>query len=386
MKLYLKRSDCLFYLAFIIYYISLFIVYLPIDNIDPIRKILTLAACIFLMANLLPIVLDKITIKYKYIIPVICFLAILLISLLLKDLFLVITFLFGLNIFFRVQDIKPVLKISFGLLTLLTIMVILLCLAGILENVTTYREGAERYGLGFYHSNVLPLILVYLSAYYIIIKKDINVISFLVFEILGIIIFVLCDSRNALLSLQALLLFSLLTKCMKNKIKYKKALYNICLITVPLISLFSLILLHLYNQKNPFAVYCNDLFNNRIYMANLYYHYQDFKIINLMSPERYKVISLTLDNGYYYSIARYGVIFLLFIFAVNYYFARYSIKEDNRYALIAIIVIDFVNFIDNGFYSFMFYPFIIISLYSLAHKNEWNLNEFIYDKMKKIKS
>ena len=374
MKLYLKKTDILFYAAYIAYYLGLFVTYLSLDNdiSSLLKKCLSLFACLFLAVNLIPVFFNGVTLTKNKIIIISLFVAIAAVSVMLKDFFIIVIYLFALNIFFRVNNIDILFKMSFILLLTLTISVIMLCMVGVLENVRTSRDGNVRYGMGFYHSNVLPLIIAYLCMYYHNYKRKVSILSFLAFEFFTLVVYLICNSRNSVLALQFFFILSFIAQKLKENKKYIKFLKMLCIIVVPLISVFSLALLYLYHNKSPVAIFLNDVFNNRIYMANLYFHYQKLKIINLITTDYYNVISLTLDNGYYYSIARYGVIFLLFIFAAVYYLTKRADKQGNICAFNIIIVVCAMNFIDNGFFSFLFYPFIISALFGFFHRNDFN--------------
>lgn len=72
--------------------------------------------------------------------------------------------------------IEEIYKISLNIIVIGIISVFILCVVGILPDVLTTRNTVEqinynRHSFGFYHSNVLPLLVFYLEVYYICIKK-----------------------------------------------------------------------------------------------------------------------------------------------------------------------------------------------------------------------
>ena len=155
MKLKIIKDNIIFYVAFILYYISIFVTYIPFEKAGTLKILLALFTCLCLEINLIPKIMIRIKFKYikkKRILVVMC---VAIGAVLLKDFFVIVIYLFGVNIYLRIKDLKPLFKISFYLLLIITIVTILLCMIGVINNVVTARNGVLRYSLGYYHSNVL---------------------------------------------------------------------------------------------------------------------------------------------------------------------------------------------------------------------------------------
>ena len=378
MKLKIIKDNIIFYVAFVLYYISIFVTYIPFEKAGTLKILLALFTCLCLAINLIPKIMIRIKFKYikkKRILVVMC---VAIGAVLLKDFFVIVIYLFGVNIYLRIKDLKPLFKISFYLLLIITIVTILLCMIGVINNVVTARNGVQRYSLGFYHSNVLPQIILYLCIYYHIFKKNITLVSFTVFEVVSILAYIICNSRNAFFAIQVLLIIFIIVKKYRCNRRYIKLLKLIAISSPIIIAIISLLLLYLYSINSSIAITFNDFFNNRIHMCWLYYQYQEIKVINFMTTEYFQKIILTLDNGYYYSIARYGVIILVPIFMIFISITKGAYKRNNGYYLAAIIVLSAVNFIDNGFFSFIFYPFIIEAIYYFKYRNSYKDADILY--------
>ena len=74
-------------------------------------------------------------------------------------------------------DIERVYKTSSRIIAIGIISVLVLCMFGVLPDILTSRNTVEqinynRHSFGFYHSNVLPLLIFYLEVYYICIVKE----------------------------------------------------------------------------------------------------------------------------------------------------------------------------------------------------------------------
>ena len=68
------------------------------------------------------------------------------------------------------------------------------------------------------------------------------------------------------------------------------------------------------------------------------------------------------DNGYYYLLARYGYLIMLIFLSVSVAAVECMKKEENHYAMLVFIVIAMLNFIDNGFVSYAFLPYMILGI------------------------
>lgn len=385
----LKRNEILFYIAFILYYIGVFFTYVETDYGETIKKVMVLLTAGCLMVNLVFGFTRSINIRSVKLTAVI-FVFIFAAAILYRDFFIIIMFLFGINLYFMNSNIRFLFKWSLALLVFLTVFVMALCFVHVFDNVVTYRDKVPRYSLGFYHSNVLPLIILYLTMYYHVEKSKITFLSFVIFEVLGVAGYVACKSRNSFLAMQLFFVLMFVTSKM-NRSKHYKLFLFICRFVIIFTAALSLVLLYLYAQNAKIAIIANEVFNNRIYMADLYYHFQDFKLMNLMTSDHYKRIALTLDNGYYYTTARYGALFLLVVYWLLNSLAVDFRNKRNKAGLVAVIIITLSNFIDNGLYSYLFLPFMIYSINAGVGKDIDSISSKevmvrIQDRLDKIRS
>ena len=109
-------------------------------------------------------------------------------------------------------DIERVYKTSSRIIAIGIISVLVLCMFGVLPDILTSRNTVEqinynRHSFGFYHSNVLPLLIFYLEVYYICIVKKKYEIRNSLFVLLAGATNTFCHSRNALILSLALSLF-----------------------------------------------------------------------------------------------------------------------------------------------------------------------------------
>lgn len=370
MKRTIGISDFLFCIAFSLYYLSIFVTYTVIPFASQLKQILAILTVLLLIINLITGVDFVIKLRSKKgVLTLFLFVAITILSVMYRDYFIIVLILFCLNIKAKKFDAIVLLRISLFLLLIATILIVMLCVCGVLENRITFRTQMDmnnRYAFGFYHSNVLPNILLYWWIYYYAIHKKITVVNFTVAMISNVCVYLFCNSRNSLFSLSLMLMLFIGFEFSK-RIKWSRAAKKVVALigkySFAFFSILSFGLLELYKQNNYLGVLMNNLFSYRLQMGALYFHFQKPKVLQLMTSDYFKVIRLTLDNGYFYSVARYGFIYLIMLSGLLYFGGKELERQGNDYALISFGIMALSNSVDNGFFSFQFYPFMLFSIY-----------------------
>lgn len=362
----IKKNEILFYLSYVILYISLIIgdVY-NIGSMDILARYLRIGSYILIFISCINIRLKK------------------------KDFFrmvtiLMVTFLYGAktgDLYWSVLilliynskkiDIEKVYKTSSRIIAIGIISVLALCMFGVLPDILTSRNTVEqinynRHSFGFYHSNVLPLLIFYLEVYYICIEKEKtrdNVIVF--FMLLSGVANTFCHSRNALILSLTLSLFVVFSKKMK-KDEYK-ILYRITALIIPCMSIFSFSMMFLLLKGGIWNT-IDTFFSGRFRLAIFKMRRTGLHLINIMSNELFvkdnityvdgkDMSSIVLDNGYLYVILRYGILIILVYFLVAYCLAKKN--KGNACVLGALIAVFIANFVDNDLVDYSFLPFIL---------------------------
>ncbi|WP_330600115.1 hypothetical protein [Blautia segnis] len=361
-----KKDEILFYLSYIILYISLFIgdVY-NTGSMDILARYLRMGSYVLIFISCINMRLKK------------------------KDFFrmiavLMVTLLYGVktgDLYWSVLilliynskkiNIERVYKTSSRIIVIGIISVLILCMFGVLPDILTSRNTVEqinynRHSFGFYHSNVLPLLIFYLEVYYICIAKEKirnNVIVF--FMLLAGVINTFCHSRNALILSLALSLFVIFVKKMK-KGEYK-ILYQTTVLSIPCMSIFSFSMLFLLLKGGIWNT-IDTFFSGRFRLAIFKMRRIGLHLINIMSNESFvsdnityvngkDISSIVLDNGYLYVILRYGILIILVYFLIAYCLAKKN--KGNACVLGTIIAVFIANFVDNDLVDYSFLPFIL---------------------------
>lgn len=368
----IKKNEILFYLSYIILYISLFIgdVY-NIGGLDILARYLRICSYILIAISCFNLRF----VKKEFLQMMVIFMITLLYAMKTEDLYWSILILLIYNS--KKINIESVYRISLRIIIIGIISVLFLCFIGILPDILTSRDTLEqidynRHSLGFYHSNVVPLLIFYLEVYYIcIVKEKVRDSVIVLFMIFAVIVNVFCRSRNAIIISLLLSVFVILAKKKENG--ENKLLYHATVLSIPVMSIFSFSMMFLLLRGGIWNT-IDTFFSGRFRLAIFKMRRIGFHFINVMSNENFindnityangqDLSTVVLDNGYLYIILRYGILVLFFYFFIAYLLAK---KNKRNICILGTIVMVFIaNFVDNDLVDYSFLPFIL-----------WAFNDF----------
>ncbi len=257
---------------------------------------------------------------------------------------------------------ENILKLAYYTLLIYTIFTLVLLIIGVYDDEITNRwvGGNARHTLGFYHSNVLPLIYSYLVGYGLaceIYKKR----HYFLLVILNFVIYYLCGSRNVFFTTLLLITGKWLADSLLKKEKLKKVFNSVLFFLVKYIVL----ILTTISLVIPLLVEHIKLLNILDYILSYRFtaiakiiQIEGIHLITSITNEAYFSNEIVIDNGYAFLAIRYGIIILLFLSGIVYLIAKRY--RDNTFALILIIVVSCVNFIDNDIIDYSCLPYLII--------------------------
>ena len=264
------------------------------------------------------------------------------------------------------------------LLRIFTAIIVLLSLLGVLHNIVDARYTAldygylrNRYSFGFKWPLVLPDILVFWTLYHQIARKNFSIVSFMILQMLGLLVFYFCNSRLGFVTLEMTFLLCFICNYLNRHDNHisliaKKTIIFMAKIIFPVTAILSIVLLSLYQEGQGIVVYINAILSNRLQWAAMNFDLYPARIINITNFDAFNEnVVYTLDNGYYYAILRYGYFFIVLVGAVCYKLTRFFERENNFYGMIAIIVLSIMNFIDNNLTSHGFFPLLIVGLITI---------------------
>lgn len=390
MKLYIKKNQRLFCIAYILYMLAMFteIVNMDASRASSIKNVFVICTVGILFFNLLSnyrgkMHLDRI-ITLRFFIGVLIFMFITLLSVKTTNYFLILVLLFSLNM--KDIEFNDLAKLAFYSISVITIMVIIFCALNIFPNIKSVRNTSIHYGqvrnsLGFQGGLFLPNILVYITAFYYSIRgKKINKRNFIIFQALAISVYILCDSRNGMVAIELLLILQFLCQIRGISKRKKNIIYYTGALSYVMVCAFSWMLLQAYRHGNVFANYINILISGRFQWALENMWKTPFRLINWANNAEFnESLRYAYDNGYYYMIARYGYLFLYIFLFITIIVAIYLKKQENYAAIVSFAVVAVLNFIDNGLISYGFFPYLILGVHYLTSSIKKSKKEFVYD-------
>ena len=210
-------------------------------------------------------------------------------------------------------DMKQIIKFDMYLRTALIIIVVLLCNAGIAEDVSFSYNGVVRRSMGFTNPNTLGIavfVLVCDALYTYNMKLNLKVLAFI--SAFSVWLYSVARCRTAVYAIIALLIVSLVYT-LSPKVLFSKPFKIICYIAPILLSLITLIVVRQYMDGNSSAVELNELLSGRIHSIA--------RFAKVLSPTLFgqpigETIDHSLDNTYGFIWYDLGIIvFVLFFFA-----------------------------------------------------------------------
>lgn len=374
----IQKKEFAFYLSYIMLYVSLFIgdVY-SINELDAVAKLLRLGSYAL-------IAVSSINLKLKrndFFCLVVIFITTLFYGLKTGDLYWSILILFIYNT--KKINTENIYKISYKTIVIGIIIVLGCCALGLLPDVLTSRDTVksisfDRHSFGFYHSNVIPLLIFYLEVYYICIAKEkVKDLAIVLYMFSAFIASFFCNSRNALFCSVILSIFVLFEK--RKSQRTHRFLYKVAILEVPCLSLFSFAMMFLL-LKGGIWNSIDTAFSGRFRLAIFKMRRIGLHLINIMSNNDFlndnlvyvngkKLDTIVLDNGYLYVMLRYGFLILVFYFIVAFLLADKN--KRNGCVLYAVITVFIINFVDNDLVDYSFLPFILWAF------NAWKANPIV---------
>lgn len=261
------------------------------------------------------------------------------------------------------EDIYKIINISFKLLLLCSIFVAILTMLGIVENVALIKQGGIMgWGLGYYHSDVFPMIIFYLFSWRIIINRNLNPFEIFLLSISALSVYFWCHSRNGLITCSILAIYACLNnRHTSNKLKQeKKSSFILQLFyknSILMMTILSLILT-VFNGNNISSIYIiNRLFSGRFALAYHKLTVVGLHLINFMTGDEYAMSQIVIDNGYLYVILRYGLVFILFYIYIQYLIC----KKYDKLICIIFAITSVASMVDNDLFSYGFFPYILLA-------------------------
>lgn len=380
----LKVFETIYIFCYIFFFVALYIEDIafnnPITHIIKFMKIFT----IIMLCIMLFIRFWKLNEIFKIAIMMLLGAAILLFS---GDFFWLIILLMG--VLSSDVEEKVIFKSSICVMLTLTVLVVILYIFGFLPDVVTYRSDfsqSGRYSIGFAHSAVLPLIVLYTLCYYVRLRKErSNEVLLFICGVTAIFLYFICESRNAVFFTVCICCSTLLFKDERIRKKTNNLIKFMAKYIFILCALFSILPGYLRNQGILMEWWYeyDSIFTNRSMLASSAIEAYGIKFINNMSYEEYtsQVVEvdsylqngIVLDSAYIFVFVRYGVLVLLLLWII--FCGIFSSSKSNVIDCMIVVILALANSIDNDILSYGFLPFMILGVRQMcSEKNSKCVN------------
>ncbi len=278
------------------------------------------------------------------------------------------------------KNLSSIFKLTEVILIVTVCVTVALCLFGVLENVISPRggahaDGSDRYALGFFHSNVCPLLIFYITAYHGINRKfKLKWWELLILAFFAFVAFALCDSRMSFLATLLLLVFYIVYPRIRLSKGVKRTVISLSKHAVVILSALTVVLIILYMFKWGPAYFIDDsVVTGRISLGFRKILSQGLHIFNPISYSQYVGDGIVVDNGYLSTMIRYGVFSIAILWAANH-------RGCSRFsgflpALMVFDVVCLVNFIDNDLLTYSCFPFLLAAFSRSEVKPERSVAE-----------
>ena len=354
----INKINLLFSISYVLFVFSLF--NRDVSNIDVLYP-LTIPAKYIALAILTAGIMFRVYTKKQIQVVIILLCADLLVLMKSGALIFILISLFA--FFANKLDDKDILKVAYFTLLLFTLCVFIISIVGIYNDEITKRwiDSATRHSLGFYHSNVLPLIYSYLVGYGLltgIFKKK----HYIILLTIDLVIYYFCGSRNSLFTAFLLVLGKWFIDSVIEIGKFKKIINRLvgfgAKLIVPLLAVFSIFIPLMLDKVPAFRTLDYMLSYRFTYIASMIQN-MGISLIPKMTNKTYFGNEIVIDNGYAFLIIRYGVLMIIFLSILIYCVAKKY--KNNTFVLFLIIVVACSNLIDNDLIDYSVLPYLIIS-------------------------
>ena len=377
MKIITKR---LFIIAYCIYYSGMVIAQTSFPLSDTIKKVCILISLTIFFLSIVSRGEKYLFIKKKGFLLFIFIITILIISFASKDYFIFMLIIMGMSVpNYDEEYVKKIFMLSILITIVVSACAIIACALGMIPNVNTPRgwNAPVRLAWGFGHSQMLSLLTFYSLMYYYATKKIVRKRDMFFGILLLGTISKIFDARN---SLYALIFFyllcgvsNILKRINGNSFAGLNKLFVVMAKICPIVMVcITFALENLYAHKNKIALQINDLLSNRLRSTHWNLETVPIKLFRAVSYDEYEAMLRTaVDNGYLYIILRYGLIYLIFLFAVFWLMIRFYKENNNVVGCIALLSIAISIYVSNSITNCYFIPFWLISL-TMIKKKIWS--------------
>lgn len=269
-------------------------------------------------------------------------------------------------------DFERIVKLTYYVGLLATVLVILLFVMGYISEYTMYRGTILRHSLGFSHPNMLGVrIFLLVVCRCFIHKKNFNILDWGIIPIAAIFVYRVTNSQTSCIAL-VILAVIVGVYVIVDMYGGDFSVFSRCMIVVAIFAnLLSLFLSFINLKKYPMLKRIDRFMSSRFSQCHRTLDYygvklfgQDIKLI-FVRPGISKTYHFWLDNAYMSILLRYGIIVFAF-FSVMYICTMIYLRKIEQHLLVAILCLYAVyGIMENNFFSMSQNLFLLLLSYPI---------------------
>lgn len=260
-----------------------------------------------------------------------------------------------------------------------TIIVVLLCSVGILEDYVYSRSSdAIGHSLGFTHYSTLPYYLFFMWLNYLYLRRTklsfLELLFWLAIE--GIVYYFTTLRLTLVLVVFVELIYILCVKYNVFKI-YKRWIRRVSKVAFPVFGLGSILMAYFYSTGNSVLIAINTVLSGRLSLGSRAFRMYSLSLFGqpiemVGSTEvtyggRSRADYFFLDSGYVYSLFAYGILFTIIALIIYAYLHDYSCVTNNTMLFVWITAVMFFTISNNRWLDIAINPVILYFPTALQH-------------------
>lgn len=276
----------------------------------------------------------------------------------------------------KYANLNKVILFAYIILCISVPLVIILCKAGALQDVTVYRGGILRHSCGFLHPNQLGIRIFQWSLCYVHVNRKRNIlITYCILLVAIYFAYRIPNSKTSVISMFVFLILLIIKQFVDGNVGLNKLMKMMCIGT-GLIAAMSLWLSFNYNNNNMLMKKINRWISYRFSCCKMVLKCYGVKLfgqkVSLLFQDKHYVgvvYKLYLDNAYMHLLIVYGAItFIIFVFMYMMTMKYYSNYGD--YLIVSILfAFSVYGIMEMGLYS-MSNNIFLLSISAFIYKNK----------------
>ena len=275
---------------------------------------------------------------------------------------------------------------AIAIIQAVTIMIgVITCLTGVVENQIFMDNMRRRYMLGFTWVTTLPILFLYMSFSYIMLRREkITFIEILCILGIHITLYIFTDTRMCFLIGVLSVFFTIINRYGKNNIdRINRKLRKITPAVPIILAVTSVLLAVLYSEGNRIWEIINKLLSNRLYYGQLGIHKYGITVFGQpivwigYSFEEMKGVYNYVDCSYIQILLSYGIVFLMFVLGIYTKILLFAKKNNDSWITMIVVLTLIFSITEPRLWNLTFNPLPFLLIDAVKDRNSFSTQEVV---------